>query len=45
MGKWSDAQFMTLLHTGNTPAGKHLDDHKMPWDNYSALDPTKMNAI
>lgn len=45
VGKWTDTQFQTLLHTGKTPDGRALDNHKMPWDNYSSLDDTQMRAL
>lgn len=30
-GKWSHEEFITALHTGKTPEGKHLNPQEMPW--------------
>jgi mono/diheme cytochrome c family protein len=36
-GKWREADFITTLHTGNTPEGKHLSD-AMPWKYFTFTD-------
>jgi len=44
-GKWSDEQFITALHTGVTPEGKHLDPAEMPWPITKNFTPDELKAL
>jgi hypothetical protein len=44
-GKWSDEQFITALHTGETPEGKHLNPSEMPWPITKNFTPDELKAV
>lgn len=47
-GKWSQAQFMRALRTGETPEGKKMNPADMPWTitkNYSDMELTALHLF
>jgi hypothetical protein len=42
---WSEADFMTALRTGKTPAGHDLDPEFMPWEIYKNFTDDELKAI
>lgn len=44
-GVWTDAQFLTTIRTGRTPAGKSLDAEQMPWQVYGRMTDDELLAI
>lgn len=44
-GRWTEAQFITLLRTGKTPEGRLLDRKRMPWPATAAFTDDEMRAI
>ena len=45
LSSWSGADFVTVLRTGTTPAGKRLDDEFMPWQRFKGLTDDELMAI
>jgi len=45
LGGWSEADFMTALHNGQTPSGKQLDPEQMPWESLGQMSDTELQAI
>lgn len=45
VGKWSEEQFITTLHTGVTPEGKKLDEKFMPWTMTKSYTATEIKAL
>ena len=44
LGKWTFAQFVTVMRTGTRPDGRVLNDF-MPWDTYSAMSDDELTAL
>jgi cytochrome c553 len=44
-GHWTEQQFMTVLRTGETPEGKHLNPKDMPWVGFKNLSEVEMKAL
>lgn len=44
LAKWTEADFLTTLHTGKTPSGKILSD-VMPWKDYGKSTDDELGAI
>ncbi len=44
-GKWSHEEFITALHTGVTPEGKHLNPAEMPWTITKSFTEDELTAL
>ncbi len=42
---WSEADFLTTLHTGVTPSGTHLPDRFMPWMHKGQMTDEELKAV
>jgi mono/diheme cytochrome c family protein len=45
LSKWSEAEFVTALRTGETPRGEDLDPNLMPWERVGKLTDDELHAI
>lgn len=45
LGKWSKAQFVTLMRTGTRPDGRVLDPQYMPWKQFKNFSDEELNAL
>lgn len=45
LSKWSEAEFVTALRTGETPRGEDLDPDLMPWERIGELTNDELHAI
>jgi mono/diheme cytochrome c family protein len=45
LSKWSEAEFVTALRTGETPRGEDLDPRLMPWERVGDLTDDELHAI
>jgi mono/diheme cytochrome c family protein len=45
LSKWSEAEFVTALRTGETPRGEDLDPNLMPWERVGKLTDAEIHAI
>jgi cytochrome c553 len=45
LGKWTEAQFMTVLKTGKRPDGRQLDNKDMPWEMTRNFTDDEMKSI
>jgi cytochrome c553 len=45
LARWTEADFLTTLRTGQTPEGKHLDPEAMPWRSFGQMTDDELKAI
>ncbi|MEK6482080.1 c-type cytochrome [Catalinimonas sp. 4WD22] len=45
VGRWTEAEFITTLRTGNTPEGKQLNNAFMPWQMTKAYTDTELKSL
>jgi mono/diheme cytochrome c family protein len=45
LGGWTEADFLTTIHTGVTPNGRQLDPAFMPWQSFSKFDDQELIAL
>ena len=45
LGKWTEADFIQALRTGETPEGRRLDNEKMPWRSIGQLTDDELGAL
>lgn len=45
VGKWTEADFIATLRSGNTPEGKQLDNAFMPWQMTKAYTDTELKSL
>ena len=45
LGGWTDADFMAVMRTGQTPDGRSLDPEMMPLATFSQMSDTELQAI
>jgi hypothetical protein len=42
---WTEADFFTLMHTGQTPSGRQLDPQIMPWEPFGKLADDELRGL
>lgn len=45
LAHWSEAQFMEVLRTGNTPEGKEMNPKFMPWEAFRHFSDDELKAL
>ena len=45
LARWSEADFINTLRTGNTPDGRQLDSENMPWEFFRKMTDDELKAI
>jgi mono/diheme cytochrome c family protein len=45
LGSWTEEEFFTTIRTGQTPAGRNLENDFMPWVNFRKMTDEELRAI
>lgn len=45
LGSWSEADFLTAMHSGATPDGRRLNPELMPWSSLGKLDDDELRGV
>ena len=45
LGGWTEAGFINTIRTGQTPSGRQLSSDLMPWNTFSQMSDTELQAI